>query len=508
MTPRLAKQRIVLAASEVVGFAKTGGLADVLGSLPPALARRGHECSVFLPLYHSVRMSGIPVIPTPHRLNVPVGNRMVSAYLWQATLPGSEVPVFLIDQPDFYDRDRPKEGKGLYQFTLPGGEKRDYPDNCERFVFFSRAVLQAVELLDLRPDIIHANDWQTGLIPVYLREDMRLKEKFQHTRTFFTIHNIAYQGVFWHWDMLLTGLDWGLFNPRQLEFYGQMNILKGGIVFADLVSTVSPTYAREIQTAAYGCGLEGVLAERREHLFGIVNGVDYRVWNPATDRHLTANYTPETVDTGKPLCKQALQARFKLPVKSEVPVLGVVARLTPQKGIDLICESAESLLNLGAQLIILGEGDAEYHAMLRTLQSRHPAQLGIHLGFDEPLAHQIEAGSDIFLMPSLYEPSGLNQLYSLKYGAVPVVRATGGLADTITDFNPSTLSAGLATGFSFAPYSAEALRRTVERALKLYKQEPSSWRRLVQTGMRQDWSWDRVALEYERLYSIMTNSRI
>jgi starch synthase len=506
MTSRASNQRIVLAASEVVGFAKTGGLADVVGSLPPALAGRGHECSIFLPLYHSVRLSGIPLTPTPHKLIVPIGNRQVPAYLWQATLPGSDVQVFLIDQPDYYDRDRPKEGKGLYQFTLPGGDKRDYPDNCERFVFFSRAVLQAVELLELRPDIIHANDWQTGLIPVYLREDMRLREIFQNTKSFFTIHNIAYQGVFWHWDMLLTGLDWNLFNPHQLEFYGQMNILKGGIVFADLVTTVSPTYAREIQTAAYGCGLEGVLAERREHLFGIVNGVDYRVWNPATDRHIAATYTPETVALGKPLCKRALQTKFKLPTEPIVPLLGVVARLTPQKGVDLICEAAESLLNLGAQLVVLGEGDALYKTMLQNLQRRHPTQVGLYLGFDEALAHQIEAGSDIFLMPSLYEPSGLNQLYSLKYGTVPVVRATGGLADTIIDFNPSTQSAGLATGFNFAPYSADALRRTVERALNLYRHDPAGWQRLMQTAMRQDWSWDRVAVEYERLYSMIADS--
>jgi starch synthase len=430
----------------------------------------------------------------------------VPAYLWQATLPGSDVQVFLIDQPDYYDRDRPTEGRGLYQFSLPGGDKRDYPDNCERYVFFSRAVLQAVELLELRPDIIHANDWQTGLIPVYLREDMRLRETFQNTKSFFTIHNIAYQGVFWHWDMLLTGLDWNLFNPRQLEFYGQMNILKGGIVFADLVTTVSPTYAREIQTAAYGCGLEGVLAERREHLFGIVNGVDYRVWNPATDRHIAAAYTPETVALGKPVCKRALQTKFKLPTEASVPLLGVVARLTPQKGVDLICEAAESLLNLGAQLVVLGEGDALYKTMLQNLQRRHPTQVGLYMGFDEALAHQIEAGSDIFLMPSLYEPSGLNQLYSLKYGTVPVVRATGGLADTIIDFNPSTQGAGLATGFNFAPYSADALRRTVERALNLYRRDPAGWQRLMQTAMRQDWSWDRVAVEYERLYSMIADS--
>jgi starch synthase len=506
MNPPSTKQRVVMAASEVVGFAKTGGLADVIGSLPPALARRGHECSVFLPLYHSVRSSGIQLTPTPHKLAIPIGNRTVPAYLWRSTLPDSTVPIFLIDQPDYFDRDRPGEGRGLYQFTLPGGEKRDYPDNCERFVFFSRAVLQAIEALDLRPGIIHANDWQTGLLPIYLREELRWKPSFHQTKAVYTIHNIAYQGVFWHWDMLLTGIDWKFFNPRQLEFYGQLNFLKAGIVFADLVSTVSPTYAREIQTAAYGYGLEGVLAERREHLFGIVNGVDYRVWNPATDRHISATYSPETVSIGKAFCKEALQKRLGLTPATKTPVVGVVARLVAQKGVDLICDAADALLNLGAQLVVLGEGDALYHTMLQDLQRRHPDRVGLHLGFDESLAHQIEAGSDIFLMPSLFEPSGLNQLYSLKYGTVPVVRATGGLADTIVDFNPSTLSAGLATGFVFAPYSADALRRTVERALNLYVREPDDWLRLMQNGMRQDWSWDRVAREYERLYSMVADS--
>ncbi|CAN5439218.1 glycogen synthase GlgA [soil metagenome] len=501
MTPPAAKQNIVLAASEVTGFAKTGGLADVLGALPPALARRGHQCSVFLPLYHSVRASGIPLTPTPHKLAIPLGNRTVQAYVWKALLPNSDVAAYLIDQPEFYDRDRPGEGRGLYQFTLPGGEKRDYPDNCERFVFFSRAVLQAIEALELRPTIVHANDWQTGLIPVFLREEMRKKPEFRYTRSLFTIHNIAYQGTFWHWDMLLTGLDWKYFDQKGLEFYGQLNFLKAGVVFADLISTVSPTYAREIQTAAYGCGLEGVVTERREHLLGIVNGVDYRVWNPATDRQISANYSLETISSGKPMCKEALQKRLGLEVRPRTPLLGVVARLVSQKGVDLICAAGDALINLGAQLVVLGEGDSQYHKLLQELQRRHPNRVSIYIGFNEALAHQIEAGSDIFLMPSLFEPSGLNQLYSLKYGTVPVVRATGGLADSITDCNTSTSNAGPATGFSFVPYSADALRRTVERAINLYQDMPASWERLMQNCMRQDWSWDHVAIEYERIYS-------
>jgi starch synthase len=497
------KRRIVLAASEVVGFAKTGGLADVAGSLPAALARRGHTCTVFLPFYRSARSAKVLIEPTDLRLSVRIGNKQVMGSLWRSHLAASNVSVYLLEQPDYFDRDDPSAGRGIYQFMLPGGERRDYPDNCERFTFFCRAVMQAIALLDLRPDIIHANDWQTGLLPVYLREEFRLTPGFEYARSLFTIHNIAYQGIFWHWDMLLTGLDWRLFNHRQLEFYGQLNFLKAGMVFADFISTVSPTYAREIQTAAFGGGLEGVLAERREYLFGVVNGVDYSVWDPATDRFLPVQYSVHDVTAGKAACKRALQERCGLPLAPRAPLLGVVARLVSQKGIDLIPPAVKSLFHLGVQVVVLGEGDPKYHAMLEELRRDYPQQVTLHFGFDEQLAHLIEAGSDIFLMPSLYEPSGLNQLYSLKYGAVPVVRATGGLADTIVDYNPSTHSAGSATGFSFTPYAAEHLRRVALRAVELYLNHPDIWLELVRTGMRQDWSWDRVAAEYERLYSII-----
>lgn len=501
MTLPSPKQRIVLAASEVVGLAKTGGLADVVGSLPPALVRRGHECAVFMPLYRSVRAGVLPISPTGLQFAIPIRARVVPGSLWKTSLPGTGVPVYLIEQAEFFERDDPREGRGLYQYTLPAGQRRDYPDNCERFVFFCRAVLQTIESLGLRPTILHANDWQTGLLPVYLREEYQHRPGFGDLRSLFTIHNIGYQGTFWHWDLPITGLDWKLFNHRQLEFYGQLCLLKGGIVFSDMISTVSPTYAREIQTAAFGCGLEGVLTERRHQLFGIVNGVDYGVWDPATDRHLVRTYGPEEVVEGKRACKKALQTRFGLTPNEAAPLLGVVARLAHQKGIDLISATAEWLLAQGAQLVVLGEGEPGYHVFFEELKRKHPEQVGVFIGFDEPLAHQIEAGSDIFLMPSLYEPSGLNQLYSLKYGAVPVVRATGGLADTIVDCNPSTLSAGLATGFLFTQYAQDAFRAALERALKIYREEPQNWLKLIRNGMRQDWSWDRVAVDYERLYA-------
>ena len=365
-------QKLLLAASEVVPFAKTGGLADVAGSLPRALCRHGWHCAVVLPLYNSVRSSKIPLVRTDHTLSIPIGNRTVSGALWQSTSPNSPVTVYLIEQPEYFERDDPAHGRGLYQFTLPGGQKKDYPDNCERYLFFCRAVLEVLRLVDYWPDVLHVNDWQTGLVPVYLREVYRSQPGYDRLRTLLTIHNLAYQGQFWHWDMLLTGLDWRLFNYRQLEFFGQLNFLKAGIVFADMISTVSPTYAKEIQTPYYGCGLEGVLTERRDRLFGIVNGVDYSLWNPASDPHLAANYTVETVAERKPLCKAALQRRYGLPEQPRTPLLGMVARLVEQKGLDLVSQAAASLLQRGVQMVLLGEGEAAYHRVLLDLRAALP----------------------------------------------------------------------------------------------------------------------------------------
>lgn len=504
--PQGAPYKLVLAASEVVGFAKTGGLADVAGSLPRALARRGADCVVFLPLYRAARTGRMPLTATGHTFTVPVGNRMVAGTLWRATLPDSTVPVYLVAQPDYFERDAPAQGRGLYQFTLPGGQKRDYPDNLERYVFFCRAVLEALRLLDCWPDVLHANDWQTGLLPIYLREEYNrhpqpaLRDRYASIRTLFTIHNIAYQGVFPAQALPVTGLDWQLFNYHQLEFYGRLNLLKAGVVFADTITTVSPSYAREIRTPYYGWGLDGLLRERQARLFGIVNGVDYRMWNPATDKHLAAQYNLDTVEKGKALCKAALQRRSGLPELPRIPLLGMVARLVEQKGLDLVARAAAAILQQDLQFVVLGEGDPAYHGMLQDLRHRFPQRIGVTFGFDEALAHQIEAGADLFLMPSQFEPSGLNQLYSLKYGTVPVVRATGGLADTIVDCTPETLAAGTATGFSFVPYTPDALRGALQRALDLYGKDPEGWRRLQRTGMQQDWSWDRSAAEYEKLY--------
>jgi starch synthase len=508
MMPNGTPLKVLSAASEVVGFAKTGGLADVAGALPGALRRRGADCAVVLPLYHSVRTGKAHIAPTGHSFAVPIANRTVVGSIWQSALPGTDVPVYLIEQPDYFERDDMSQGRGLYQFALPGGQKRDYPDNCERFIFFGRAVLEAIRLLRFSPDILHLSDWQTGLAPVYLREEYGRRDEYRQISTLFTIHNLAYQGLFWHWDMLLTGLDWRLFNYRELEFHGHLNFLKAGIVFSDFISTVSPTYAKEIQTPYFGCGLESVLSERRDRLAGIVNGVDYGVWDPAHDAHLAATYDINSVEKGKPACKAALQRRFGLPERAGVPLLGMIARLVEQKGFDLIGKTAVNLLQQDLQLVVLGEGDAQYHRLLVDLRSRFPERMAVSFSFDEPLAHQIEAGADIYLMPSQYEPAGLNQLYSLKYGTVPVVHATGGLADTITPCTAETLAAGTATGFTFVPYTASAFGDAVGQALALRRQQPEQWLALMKTGMRQNWSWDRIAGEYLELYQSVRKVRI
>ncbi len=496
----MAGLRILLAASEVVGFAKTGGLADVAGALPRALARLGHSVAVVMPFYGAVRRGKQPVVKTDTVIPVPLGDKVLACRLYRSTLPGSDVPVYFVEHAPFYERDEPGSGAGLYQQMMPGGYRADFPDNAERFAFFSRAVLEAAPRIGPMPDVIHTNDWQTGLIPVLLREIYRNRPAYAKVRSVFTIHNIAYQGMFAREVLKLTGLPGWLYNHAQLEFHGFLNYLKAGVVFADAVNTVSPTYAREIQTPEYGCGLEGLLVGVRAKLSGIVNGVDYGEWDPAVDPHLAANYTPETLATGKAACKADLQKRFQLPVAADAPVLGVVARLVNQKGVDLVMSAATGFMDLGCQLIVLGEGDPEYHGQLKALHARHPDQVGLFLGFDEGVAHAIEAGSDLFLMPSRYEPCGLNQIYSLKYGTPPVVRATGGLADTIVNATEENLLAGTATGFAFEDYTPDALYQTVKWALTLYRNRPADFAQVCRTAMAQDWSWDRSAAAYEALY--------
>ena len=370
-----------------------------------------------MPGYRQTRYCGVPIEPLGVEFIVPIGSKMVSGHLAKSHLPGGQVPVYFVQQDQYFDRDQ-----------LYGTEGRDYIDNCERFVFFNRAVMEAIRLLDLPVDLLHANDWQTALLPAYLKIEYRHLPRYQQIATLLTVHNIAFQGQFWHWDMLLTGLDWKYFNWRQMEFHGKLNLLKTGMVFADSINTVSPRYAQEIQSSPLGCGLEGVLQHRRDVLSGILNGMDANEWNPASDPHLPARYDAESVAVGKPICKAGLQKELGLPASPRTPLLAAVGRLTDQKGFDLIAEVIQRWVETNdAQWIILGTGQPKYHRLFESLAQRYPQKVAVRLEFSNPLAHRIEAGADLFLMPSRYEPCGLNQLYSLKYGTVPVVRATGGL---------------------------------------------------------------------------------
>ncbi|MFW6107102.1 MAG: glycogen synthase GlgA [bacterium] len=479
--------RILFVASEAVPFAKTGGLADVAGAVPKALRARGEDIALALPYYRTVRERFAPQVhDTDIRLTVPLGKKTLPGALRRTVLPESDVPVYLIENPELFDRQE------LY--STPRG---DYSDNDQRFIFFSRAVLQAMEALGWQPDLYHCNDWQTALIPAYLKTLCAQDSFFRGARSLLTIHNLAYQGTFEAQAFELTGLGPSHFNWQEFEFYQKFNILKGGLVFADLLNTVSPRYAKEIQTEEFGCGLQGVLASRADDLYGIINGIDYTVWNPATDDLIPARYSPDDLG-GKAVCKRELQKECGLP-RSDAPLLGLISRLADQKGLDLIAEAMEPLMALDVQFVLLGTGQEKYHKLFASLAKKHRRKFAAHITFDNALAHRIEAGCDMYLMPSRYEPCGLNQLFSLKYGTVPIVRRTGGLADTITNCTPTSLAKGKANGFSFESYSSRALLATIKRALKLYAM-PQRWRRLMLVGMGQDWSWERSAGEYLKLY--------
>jgi starch synthase len=485
-----AALKILFATTEAVPFAKTGGLGDVCGSLPQELAMLGHEPVVVIPAFRQAMSCGRAIESTGVTFEIPIGRKSVSGTFLRSTLPGDRVPVYLVEQKSYYDRPE-----------LYGEAGRDYKDNCERFVFFARAVLEAVTELNLGTELVHCHDWQSSLVPAYLKTEFCGVPPYDSIASLLTIHNIAYQGSFWHWDMELTGIDWKYFNWRQMEFYGNLNLLKSGLAFADVITTVSPRYAEEIQTPPLSCGLEGILSHRRNDLHGIINGVDYRVWNPATDPYLSGhNYDVGSFAEGKRACKAALQQEVGLPVVVDQPLVAMISRLADQKGLDLVAGVIRQWAETSPiQWVILGTGDPRYHELLTDLARRYPERIAVRLGFSNELAHRIEAGADVFLMPSRYEPCGLNQLYSLKYGAVPVVHATGGLADTITNLTDETLAAGTANGFSFGQYVATALAESLERACQTYHNRPT-WEQLIRTGMEQDWSWGHSARQYSQLY--------
>ncbi len=482
-----------MVSAEAVPYAKTGGLGDVAGALPHELAKLGYDVRLIIPRYGFLDNSA-------HRFQqvaeftVPTADGPILAAVEQdRSLPraaAGRVSVFALRHDPFFGR------SGLYQ-----DHGRDYPDNLARFSFFSRGVLALLTRFDAteqwRPDVLHLHDWQTALCAVYLNTLYAKQREFAGLKTVLTLHNVGYQGQFPKAQFEKTGLPAALFTPSGLEFYGSLNLLKGGILFADMLTTVSPTYSREIQTPEFGFGLEGVLAQRKDRLSGIVNGIDTDLWNPSTDPFLPHAYSASDL-SGKAVCKQDLQREMTLPVK-DVPVLGIVSRLVGQKGLDLVVDIIPELMELDLQLMILGSGERRYEQEFDSFRKHYPEKIALHLGFDEGLAHRIQAGSDLLLIPSRYEPCGLTQLHGLRYGTVPIVRKTGGLADTVVPYSPQTLRHRRANGFHFTDTSPESLLSVIQLALSVHKHR-NEWESLIQAGMSTDVSWAPSVRQYDRVY--------
>ncbi len=472
---------IAFAASECVPFSKTGGLADVVGALPAALAALGHQVSVYLPRYRQTKLPEAQKVV--RSITIPFDDRYRFCSIVAAG-NHSGVRFYFVEYPPFFDRD-----------NLYGTSAGDYSDNAERFALFSRAVLEACKVIGV-PQILHCHDWQSALIPVLLRTQYAEDPAFHELGSVFTIHNMGYQGVFPPDTLPLLTLPWDLFTMAKMEFFGQVNFLKGALVYSDFVTTVSRKYAQEIQTAEFGFGLEGVLHDRSATLAGILNGVDYKEWSPQTDKFIAANYSPSDL-SGKAKCKQDLLNVFGMPgADVRTPVVGIVSRFASQKGFDLIAQIMDRLAREEMIMVVLGSGDKVYEEMFLRLSRQFPHKIALKVAYDNVVAHKIEAGSDMFLMPSRYEPCGLNQIYSLKYGTVPVVRATGGLDDTIEPWNRRT---GKGTGFKFAEYTGEALLTTIKEALVAF-QDQTSWQTLMRNGMMKDFSWNASAREYVKIY--------
>jgi starch synthase len=461
-----------MVSSEAAPYAKTGGLADVVGALPYALQQLGHEVAVLIPRYRST-------FPYATRRITDSFTVQLGPYAWYPSVYTTQEPspFYFLDLPDFYDRE------GLYN-----DKSGDYGDNDLRFGMLSLAVFQFARML-FRPDILQCHDWQAGLVPAYFKLWFQNDPAFIGTKSIQTIHNLGYQGQFSRASILRAGLPEWLFRPDLLEFYGGISLLKGGLVYADAITTVSPHYAEEIQTPEFGYGLDGLLRARSLQLTGILNGVDYSQWDPSTDRHIPAHYSAANLD-GKAVCKRELMQEFGLGhAPADRPVIGIVSRLTGQKGADLILEAAPSLFREDVYMVVLGSGEPYFESMFRHIRDTNPGRVGLRIGYDDALAHRIEAGADIFLMPSRYEPCGLNQIYSLKYGTVPVVRATGGLDDTIDGD----------TGFKFWEYSGYALVLALEDCLRAWK-DRERWTTMMRAGMTRDFSWMTSALQYDALF--------
>jgi starch synthase len=456
----MAKLKVLMASSEVVPFAKTGGLADVAGSLPIALEECGVDVRVIMPKYACVKAEG------------------------PSAVIGKGIKVYFVENDDYFGR------KELY-----GDKFGDYKDNLDRFVFFSREILERCKKENFAPDVIHCNDWQTALVPVYLNTIYKYDKFFSKTRALYTIHNLAYQGLFPKEEYPKIGLDWRLFSIDYFEFYDKVNLMKAGIIYSDAVSTVSKTYSKEILTKEFGCGLEGVLKNREDSLFGILNGIDYSLWSPEKDPKIFKDYSSDSLND-KYVNKELFQKEMGLKVDRSIPMFGMISRLAEQKGADFVADIIDKLLNTKAQFVLLGTGDNKYHVIFEKVAKKYPASASINLKFDAVLAQKIYAASDLFFIPSRYEPCGLSQMISFKYGTIPIVRQTGGLKDTVEEFNPRT---GKGTGFTFTEPESEGLYDAVRKALTVYKDKPL-WMSLVKYVMSLDYSWEASAKEYIKVY--------
>ena len=479
---------VAFAASEGVPFSKTGGLADVVGALPHALAAQGHQITVYLPRYRQTKLTDARTVV--RSITVPYDDK----YRFCSVVAGpsaNRVSYYFIDYPPYFDRD-----------ALYGTPAGDYPDNAERFAMFSRAVIEASKILGA-PQIFHCHDWQSALVPVMLRTFYAEDPAFKDVANVFTIHNMGYQGLFPAEILPLLMLPWDLFTITKMEFFGQVNFLKGALVYSDFVTTVSKKYSQEIQTTEFGFGLEGVLRNRAATVTGILNGVDYDEWSPETDKYVTTKFSPKDL-AGKVKDKQDLLQTFGISnADAKLPVIGIVSRFAAQKGFDLIAQVMDRLAREDMILVVLGTGDKEYEEMFLRLQKQFPQKIAVKVAYDNTIAHKIEAGADMFLMPSRYEPCGLNQIYSLKYGTVPIVRATGGLDDTIEPWDART---GKGTGFKFYEYNGESLLLTVKAALQAFR-DVGSWQVLMRNGMARDFSWSASAKEYVKVYERARQAR-
>jgi len=476
--------KVLLVSSEVHPYSKTGGLADMVGALGKELAREGHEVGIVTPLYSGIREKFPDLAPMDWRLDLPLGWQRVQGEIWTLN-PEPNVTIFFIRQDGYFAR------PGLY--SGPGGV--DYPDNAQRYIFFAKAAANLARYLPWQPDVVHVHDWQAGLVPILLQHERLQQGSGHHLRTCCTIHNLAYHGVFSADNYALTNLPLDYLNPHGIEFYGQMNCLKAGIAYSDVITTVSPRYAREITTPEFGCGLDALLRKRQSSLIGILNGVDYDEWKTSQNRHLRYSYSDRNL-AGKLKNKLALQEELGLPVNGEIPLFGSVTRLADQKGLDIEIAAVTEMVSSPMQFVLLGSGSPAYEQACRELAARHPSQVAVKIGFDAGLSHRIEAGCDFYLMPSKFEPCGLNQMYSLRYGTIPIVRATGGLDDSVVDVADN---AEQATGIKFEEYSSRALAKAIRKALVLFS-EPKLLRHYRRNGIQADFSWERAVKKYVDIY--------